>query len=231
MNDDKKATMKSLILGSFLFLLFPAALFAQKFAYVDTKYILLHMPDYAEAQNQLNRLSAQWQEDIETKLENVQRLVDAYEAEEVLLPADMKAKRKEEIEQKRQEARELQKSRFGVNGELFTQREQLIKPVQDQIYEAIKEVSSSKGYMVIFDKNNQSNMLYTNPKHDVSDDVLRKMGLTPGEMIEQPEKDGPKDGGKGDSGAKSGTTAKPGATGNTGSKGASPTAPRGGGKK
>ncbi len=217
--------MKSLIIGAFVFLLFPASMIAQKFAYVDTKYILMHMPDYASAQNQLNRLSSQWQEEIEAKLENVQRLEDAYEAEEVLLPADMKTKRREEIEQKKQEAREMQKSRFGVNGELFTQREQLIKPVQESIFEAIKEVSSSKGYMVIFDKNNQSNMLYTNPKHDVSDDVLRKMGLTPGEMIEQEEKGdkgGDSKGGASDKGGKSGGVI------DAGSK--SPTAPRGGKK-
>jgi len=221
--------MKSLIIGSFIFFLFPAALIAQKFAYVDTKYILMHMPEYASAQNQLNRLSSQWQEDIESKMENVQRLVDAFEAEQVLLPEDMKAKRRDEIEQKRQEARELQKSRFGVNGELFTQREQLIKPVQESIFEAIKEVSSSKGYMVIFDKNNQSNMLYTNPKHDVSDDVLRKMGLTPGEMIEQEEKkdsSGGSEKGGTEGGGKSGGIIDAGAKGGT----KSPTAPRGGKK-
>lgn len=215
--------MKRLVIVLFALFSLPMLTNAQKFAYVDTKYILMHMPEYAQAQDQLNRLSAQWQDEIEAKLENVQRLVDAYEAEQVLLPADMKRKRQEEIEQKRQEARELQKSRFGVEGELFTQREQLIKPVQEQLYEGIKEVASSKGYMVIFDKNNQSNMLYTNPKHDVSDDVLRKLGLTPGEIIEQKGKDD-KGGSEDKGGAKSG-----GAKSGAGSKGGGgvTTTPRG----
>lgn len=212
--------MKRLVIILFALFSLPVAMNAQKFAYVDTKYILMHMPEYAAAQDQLNRLSAQWQDEIEAKLENVQRLVDAYEAEQVLLPGDMKKKRQEEIEQKRQEARELQKSRFGVDGELFTQREQLIKPVQEQLYEGIKEVASSKGYMVIFDKNNQSNMLYTNPKYDVSDDVLRKLGLTPGEIIEQKGKDDK--GGKDDSKSGSKTGTRP----SGGSKGAT-TTPRG----
>ena len=223
--------MKRLGLVAFALLLLPMMSSAQKFAYVDTKYILLHMPDYAEAQSELNRLSAQWQSDIENKLENVDRLVEAYEAEQVLLTADMKKKRQEEIDQRRQEARDLQKSRFGVGGELFTQRESLIKPVQDKIYEGIKEVASSKGYMVIFDKNNQSNMLYTNPKHDVSDQVLREMGLTPGELIEQPgdkggDEKGGKDGGK--SGTKSGSK-DGGTTPASGTKGSR--VPAGGAKK
>lgn len=224
---NNRGSMTRILLIAITMLISPMISIAQKFAYVDTKYILLHMPEYAEAQSELNRLSSQWQADIESKLENVERLVEAFEAEQVLLTADMKNKRKEEIEQKRQEARDLQKSRFGVNGELFTQREALIKPVQDRIYEGIKEVASSRGYMVIFDKSNQSNMLYTNPKHDVSDRVLREMGLTPGELIEQPEKEGGGDK-KGSAGSKGGRSggAKPGGSRPSGSKGT--TTPRGG---
>lgn len=199
--------MKTILLTSLSLLLLGSAVMAQKFAYVDTKYILLHMPEYAQAQGELNRLSSQWQEDIEAKYENVKRLEEAYEAEKVLLTEDMKKRRLEEIDQKKQEARDLQKQRFGVNGELFTQRETLIKPVQDQMYEGITEVASSRGYMVIFDKSSQSNMLYSNPKHDVSDEVLRKMGLTPGELIEQPGKG---EGGKEDGGGKGGEGGKTG---------------------
>jgi outer membrane protein len=93
----------------------------------------------------------------------------------------MKKKREEELEEKRKEARELQKKRFGVEGDLFKKREELIKPIQDEIYTAIQEVASQGGLMVIFDKATNSNILYSNPKHDVSDKVLKKMGLKPGE--------------------------------------------------
>lgn len=200
---------------------------AQKFAYVDSKYILEHIPEYASAQAELNRISTQWQEEIEQKYANIEKLVEAYEAEKVLLPEDMRKRRQEEIEQKRQEAREMQKQKFGVEGELFAKREQLIKPVQEDIYEAIKDVSTDKGYMVIFDKSSQSNMLYTNPKHDVSDQVIRKLGLTPGETLEQDK------GAKGDEDKKpdakgSGTDQKPGGSGGTQPGG---TNPRGGTKK
>ena len=98
----------------------------------------------------------------------------------------MKKKREEEIASLKQIAMQMQKQKFGVGGELFTKREELIKPIQDQIYEAIKDVAASRGYMVVFDKANQNNMLYTNPKYDVSDLVIKKMGFTPGETIETP---------------------------------------------
>jgi outer membrane protein len=192
------------------------ALQAQKFAYVDSKYILEHIPEYASAQSELNRVSTQWQEEIEQKYENIDRLVQSYEAEKVLLPEDMRKRRQEEIEQKRQEAREMQKQKFGVDGELFAKREQLIKPIQEDIYEAIKDVSTDKGYMVVFDKSSQSNMLYTNPKHDVSDQIIRKLGLNPGETLEQPGgkgDEGEKEGGKEGGGEKPGGAGKPGGGG------------------
>ncbi len=200
---------------------------AQKFAYVDSKYVLEHIPQYASAQAELNRVSSQWQAEIEQKYANIEKLVESYEAEKVLLPEDMRKRRQEEIEQKRQEAREMQKQKFGVEGELFAKREQLIKPIQEDIYEAIKDVSTDKGYMVVFDKSSQSNMLYTNPKHDVSDQVIRKLGLTPGETIEQDK------GAKGDEDKKpdakgGGTDQKAGGSGGTQPGG---TNPRGGTKK
>jgi outer membrane protein len=174
----------------------------QKFAYVDSKYILDHIPEYATAQTELNRLSGQWQQEVESKYSTIDKLTEAYQAEKVLLPEDMKKRREEEIEQKRQEARDLQKKYFGVEGELFKRREQLIKPIQDQIYEALQELSADKGYMVIFDKGSQTNMLYANPKHDVSDQVIRKLGLNPGEQNEQNGGEEEKENESGGAGAK-----------------------------
>jgi outer membrane protein len=162
-------------------LLFSLTLPAQKFGYVDTKYILNHVPDYAAAQQQINKLSSDWQQEIEDKYSAVEKMEKAYQAEKILLTDEMRQKREADIEAKRQEAKEMQKSKFGVEGELFKTREELIKPIQDQIYEAIKDISSQSGLMVVFDKANHSNMLYTNPKHDISDKVIKKMGFTPGE--------------------------------------------------
>lgn len=178
--------MKKLILLS-LFALGSLMISAQKFAYVDTKYILSHVPEYQAAQAEVNKLSSQWQKDIENKYETIARLESALQAEKILLTDEMRKKREAEIEAKKQEARDLQKQKFGVDGDLFKKREELIKPIQDQIYEAIQEVASTSALMVVFDKANQSNMLYTNPKHDISDKVLKKMGLKPGEVLDEEE--------------------------------------------
>lgn len=172
---------------------FSTSLMAQKFGYVDTEYILQHVPEFATAQQQINKLSSDWQEEIEEKYASVEKMEKAYQAEKILLTDEMRKKREADIEAKRQEAKDLQKSKFGVGGELFKTREELIKPIQDQIYEAIKDISSQNGLMVVFDKANHSNMLYTNPKHDISDKVIKKMGYTPGETLGGEEEGGDKE--------------------------------------
>lgn len=176
--------MKIFIPTLLLVLALPAIGIAQKFGYLDTDYILRHMPEYSDAQTELNRLSAQWQEEVEAKYEAIRLLEQSYNAEKILLTTDMRQRREEEIRQKRLEAQQLQKSKFGVDGELFQKRAELIQPVQDALYTAIEEVASARGYMAIFDKSNQSNMLYTNPKYDLSDDVIKKLGHKPGETID-----------------------------------------------
>lgn len=185
---------------------------AQKFAYVDSKYILGHIPEYQQAQAEINKLSNQWQKDIENKYETIAKLETALQAEKILLTDDMKQKREQEIQTKREDAKNMQTAKFGVDGELFKKREELIKPIQDQIYEAIQEVASTSALMVVFDKANHSNMLYTNPKHDISDKVLKKMGLKPGETLEEEEEGGADGGDKtGDGGKTGGNTNAPAA--------------------
>ncbi|HBP45519.1 MAG: hypothetical protein CL845_03590 [Crocinitomicaceae bacterium] len=157
---------------------------AQKFAYIDTDYVLLHLPEYSTAQGELNQMAVDWQVEIEMKLDAVERLEMAYRAERVLLTAEMRGKREEEITTKRREARDLQKEKFGVEGELFQKRQELIQPIQDLVFEELKDIASGSGYMVIFDKSNQSNMLYTNPKYDISDRLIKALGFVPGETIE-----------------------------------------------
>ena len=181
----KKHTMKKSLLILALLALFNVFATAQKFGYVDTKYILSHIPEYQSAQAEVNKLSSQWQKEIENKYATIEKLESAYQAEKILLTDEMRKKREEEIERKKQEAKEMQKAKFGVDGELFKKREELVKPIQDRIFEAIKEVAEQMSLMVVFDKANHSNMLYTNPKHDISDKVLKKMGLKPGEVLEE----------------------------------------------
>ena len=185
-------TMKRLHL-LILLLAFPAVLSAQKYCYVDTQYILDNMPSYSEAQNELNKFSEKWQREIELRYEAIENMNKAFRAERVLLTEDMKREREEEITQAEKEAKELQKKRFGLNGDLFKKREELIKPIQDEIFKAIKEVAESGNYMVIFDRSNQSSIIFASPKYDKSDRVLRKMGIKPGEAEE--EDSGPRPGG------------------------------------
>jgi len=166
---------------------FPLAGMTQKFGYVDSKYILNHVQAYADAQAEIDKASADWQKEIESKYESVEKMEKAYQAEKILLTEEMKRNREAEIEQKRKEARELQKKRFGVEGDLFKKREELVKPIQDEIYAAIQEVASQGQLMVVFDKATNSNILYSNPKHDISDKVLKKMGLKPGDTNEGAE--------------------------------------------
>lgn len=180
---------------------------AQKFGWVDSKYILSHMPEYQSAQAEINKLSEKWQKEIEDKYAAIERLEKALQAEKILLTDEMRKKREAEIEAKRQEAKDMQKQKFGVDGELFKKREELIKPIQEKIYEAIKEVASQSALMAVFDKANHSNLLYTNPKHDISDKVLKKMGLKPGETLE--DEGGDKEEGEGDGEQKTDGSQKP----------------------
>ncbi len=212
--------MNSLRILTLLALLLPASLIAQKFGYIDTDYILRHMPEYASAQEELNRMSSQWQIEIEAKYEAIRMLEQAYQAEKILLTTEMRQRREDEIKQKRTEAQQMQKAKFGVDGELFQRREELIKPVQDALYTAIEELASQRGYMVVFDKSNQSNMLYTNPKFDLSDDVIKKLGYKPGETIES-------GGSEGEDAGKGGDTRDGGSTRDTGGNRGG-TAPAGG---
>lgn len=154
--------------------------FAQRFAYVDSKYILENMPAFQEAQSELDALSKKWQETIEAKKQEIDRLQSAYEAEKILLTPDMKAKREQEIKNKKKEALDYQREKFGVDGELFKKRKELIQPLQDDIFNEIKELAKERSYAVIFDKGTNSNMLYSNPKYDKSDVILRKLGLSSG---------------------------------------------------
>jgi len=149
---------------------------AAKFGYADTEYILSKIPEYKAAQSELDKMSIQWQKEIEAKYTEIDKLYKAYQADAVLLTDDMKKKRENEILNKEKEAKDLQKQRFGVDGELFKKRIELVKPIQDKVYNAIKSTAEKKGLGFILDKAGQVTMLYANSKYDISDDVLNSLG-------------------------------------------------------
>ena len=182
-----KRTLLLLTIG--IALLQGTALHAQRIAFVNTRYILDNMPEYESAQKELDRFSKQWQEEIDERYVQIKRMRDAYNAEAILLTEEMKRTRLDEVDRREREARDLQKKRFGPNGDLFKKRQELVQPIQDRVYDAVKEVAGTS-YVAVFDLGGQSsNLLFVSEKYDKSDSVLRKLGIRPGK-----EKDsGPSD--------------------------------------
>lgn len=160
-----------------LLLLVTKASFAQKFGYVDSEFILNKLPAYTAAQKEIDKLSANWQKDIEGMYQNIDKMYKAYQAEEVLLTDEMKKKRQNEIVEKEKEVKEYQKKIFGFEGTVFKKRQELVKPVQDEVYDAIEKVAKKRQLQIVFDKSSELVMLYTNPVHDYTEYVLEELGL------------------------------------------------------
>lgn len=155
---------------------------AQKIGYVDSQYILNNIPEYKDAKEELERVSKEWELEVEDLQKDLTKLEKTYEAEKILMTEDMKKAKKREIADKEKDIEDLRREKFGVEGELFKTRQELIKPIQDRVYSAIKEVSTTGSYTIFFDKASKpTNILYVDPKHDKSDAVLKKMGYKPGE--------------------------------------------------
>jgi len=148
----------------------------QKYAYVDTEYILDNIPEFQDAQDELDELSKKWQKEIETVYAQVSEMYQKYQAESVLLPEDVKRKREDEIVKKEQEVKDLQRKYFGPEGDLFQKRQELVKPIQEKVYNAIETIATTRNYSFVFDKAGGTTMLYTNPNFDISDDVLDEVG-------------------------------------------------------
>ncbi len=173
-----KAAYRLLLIAAFMIL--GTTTYAQKYAYVDTQYMLDNISEYKAAQQQLDQLSIQWQKEIEDKYAAIDKLYKAYQAEQILLTEEMKRKRQDEISSKEKDVKDLQKQRFGFEGDLFKKKQELVKPIQDKIFNAIKKLASDGGYAVIFDKSGSTTMLFTSPKYDKSDEVLQSMGYKAG---------------------------------------------------
>lgn len=153
------------------------SLFAQKFGYVDTKYVLSKMPEYASAQDEINTLSLAWEEEVADLRKQLDAMESNLKAEEVLLTREMYDERKEEINLKWSEVAEYQKKIFGFDGLLFLKKKELIKPVQDKVFEAVEKVAKNNRLQIVFDKAGELVMIYTDPIHDYTDYVLEELGL------------------------------------------------------
>ena len=168
--------MKKTALLSVLFVLVGLFANAQKTAVVDTEYILSKMPEYASAQSKLNNLSKQWENQVNMMIQEVETLYKNYQADMVIMSEDMRAKREEEIAQKERQIAQFRKEKFGKNGALYQEREKLVKPIQDKVYEAIKTVAEKGRYAMIFDTASQLAVIYVDQNYDISDEVLKTLG-------------------------------------------------------
>jgi outer membrane protein len=150
---------------------------SQSYAYIDSDYIMSKVPEYVEAKDKLDKLAERWTKQIEDRYAAIKKKKNNFEREEILLPKEEKEKRQEEIKNLEQEAIDLQTLHFGAEGDYFQKRQELIKPIQDRIFTALKKLAKSDGYDLVFDKANQSNLIFALSEYDISDDILDEMGI------------------------------------------------------
>ncbi len=154
-----------------------AAVHAQRYAVIDMNYILSKLPEYKAAQQKLDQFSAMWQQEIDKKSADLDKMYKDYDAEKVMLSDDLKKKREDEIFNADKDLKDLQRKRFGYEGDLFKKRQELIKPIQDKVYTAIQKLAAEKLYDFILDKSDGITVIFADPKLDKSDDVLKELGV------------------------------------------------------
>ena len=169
--------MKKILLIAVISMLAGLAAKAQRYAIIDTKYILDKMPEYTDADKKLQAVSEQWQKEIDQKQADLDKMYKDYDAEKFMLSDDLKKKREDELFNKEKELRDLQKKRFGYQGDLFKEREKLVKPLQDKVYNAVQKIAVARGYDFILDKSEGITVIFADPKLDKSDEVLRELGI------------------------------------------------------
>ncbi|MFM9945535.1 MAG: OmpH family outer membrane protein [Bacteroidia bacterium] len=184
-----KSRIQKLILTLAMVVMLPMVNYAQKFAYVDTEYILSLLPDYKSAQKKLNEIAEKWQNEVDAKYEEIDKMYKEYQAEKILLTPDQQKQREDEIISKEKEAKKFQQDKFGYEGELFKKRQELIKPIQDKVFEAIQKIAKDEGFDFIFDKSSDMTMLFSNAKYDKSDNVLTALGVAPSQEEKEKAKD------------------------------------------
>ncbi|MBN8665263.1 MAG: OmpH family outer membrane protein [Chitinophagales bacterium] len=168
---------KQITLFLFLLLVALAPAIAQRYAVVDTRYILSKIPDYKTAETKIQQVTEQWQKEIDEKQVALDKMYKNFDAEQFMLSEDLKKKREDELFNKEKEVRELQKKRFGYEGDLFKERQKLIKPIQDKVYNAIQKIAIARSYDFVLDKSEGITVIFADPKLDKSDDVLRELGI------------------------------------------------------
>ena len=151
--------------------------FSQKYAIIDTRYILDKMPDYKTAQKQLDDIAATWQKDIDAQQTVLDNMYKTFEAEQVMLSDDLKKKREDQLFNKEKALRDLQRKRFGFEGDLFKKRQELIKPIQDKVYNAVQKMAVQRGYDFVLDKSEGITIIFADPKLDKSEDILKDLGI------------------------------------------------------
>jgi outer membrane protein len=169
--------MKKILIIAYCLLFIAVSSNAQRYAIIDSKYILEKIPEYKEAQKKLDQFSEQWQQEIDQKQAITDKMIKEYDAEQVMLSDELKKKREDELFNKEKELRDLQKKRFGFEGDLFKKRQELIKPIQDKVYNAVQKLAIDKQFDFILDKSEGITVIFADPKLDRSDDVLRNLGV------------------------------------------------------
>lgn len=170
--------MKKILLFCMVAMLLAGSVSAQRYAVIDTKYILDKMPEYKDADSKLQQVSDQWQKEIDAKQAALDKMYKDYDAEQYMLSDELKKKREDELFNKEKEVRDLQKKRFGYQGDLFNERQKLVKPIQDRVYNAVQKIAAARSYDFILDKSEGITVIFADPKLDKSDDVLRELGVT-----------------------------------------------------
>lgn len=168
--------MKKLLTLAIVMLFSTTLSFSQRLGYVDTDYIMGKIPEYAAAQEEIDRISQKWQEELEAMYQDVERMYEEYQQGEVLMPEDLKREKQEEIFQAERDAKEFREKKFGYNGELFALQESKVKPIQEKVFRAVETVSKRKRYDFVYDKAGEVTWLYTNAAYDISNDVLEELG-------------------------------------------------------
>lgn len=168
---------KRIIIGFSLVLGLMVNVEAQKIAIVDINEVLSSLPEYQNAQTELDRIAAEWRQEIAQEFDKVKSMYNKFQAEQVLLSADDKTKKEDEIVKKESEVRELQKTKFGPDGALFKKRQEMVSPIQDKVFGAIESYAADRGFDIIFDKGGATGLLFTNPEFDKTADLKKRLNI------------------------------------------------------
>ncbi|MBT8189178.1 MAG: OmpH family outer membrane protein [Bacteroidia bacterium] len=169
--------MNKSIFSTLVVLFFTLTAFGQRIAIVDVGQILDNLTEYNQAQAEIDKISANWRQEISQEYDKIKSMYNKYQAEQVLLSEEVKIEREEEIMNKEKEVRDLQKRRFGPEGDLFRKRQELVSPIQDEVFNAIQKYAELKGYDLIFDKAGSAGLLFASDEYDKTDEIARELGI------------------------------------------------------